>query len=166
MFRWPTNNCLECAPFSAGAPINNIQGRVAVTPRASPSAPEALAEPATGAAGCVATFRTTTLTRGWTVTETVCVRLVDPDCANMGRTTNMAMASVITMLRNATVNGLSWAGNRPTFGGHTKAIRRRTQSYECNVTVQSYALGRRNRWAARPRGALQLRAQVVLGAGE
>jgi hypothetical protein len=71
----------------------------------------------------------------------VCVRLVDPDCANMGRDTmNMAMASVITMLRNATVNGLSGVGNHPTFGGHMKAISRRTQSYECNVTIQSYVL--------------------------
>jgi hypothetical protein len=82
------------------------------------------------------------LTRGWTVTETVCVRLVDPNCADMGPdTTNMAMASVVTMLRNATVNGLSWVGNHPTFGGHMKPIPRRTQSYECNVTIQSYALG-------------------------
>ena len=154
---WPDSVWLERAPFPEGEPINSIHGRVALTLRASPSA---VADPATEAAGCAATFRTTTLTRGCTVTETVCVRLVDPDCAKTGRDTkSMAIASVITKLRNATVNGLSWVGNHPTFGGHMKAIPRRTQAYECNVTIQSYALGRRNRWAARPRGGLQLQVQ-------
>jgi hypothetical protein len=124
--RWPDNVCLERAPFPVGEPINNIQGRVAFTLRVSPSA---VAEPATEAAGCAATFRTTTFTRGWTVTESVCVRLLEPDCASTGRDTPMtAIASVATMLRNAT-------RQRALLGGESPHFREAHESYFSAYTV-------------------------------